>query len=146
MVMVMIKRILGPLGLVLLAASATAADGPQTFGRALEGLPVSTLESVLARPEAGKRVRLEGMIGKVCTNKGCWLELRQGGKTVHVTFAGYSFFVPKDSAGKLVALEGKVVIKEPSAEEIAHKKGEGAGESVAAKVKVEAAGVEIRGE
>jgi hypothetical protein len=82
----------------------------------------------------------------VCQNKGCWLTLKQGSQAVHVTFEGYSFFVPKDASGKAVVLEGKVKVKEPAAAEVAHLKGEGAGESAAARVSIEARGVEIRGE
>jgi hypothetical protein len=59
-----------------------------------------------------------------------------------VTFEGYSFFVPRDSAGRPVVLEGKVVLKKPAADEATHKKAEGA-ERAAARVSIEATGVEI---
>jgi hypothetical protein len=131
---------------VLLLAAISAAGGAAgttTFGKPLRGLPVTPLADVLAKPEAGKAVRLEGTIERVCRNKGCWLELKQGTQSVHVTFEGYSFFVPKDSAGRAVALEGRVVVKEPADGEAAHKKAEGA-ERAAARVSIEATGVEIR--
>ena len=124
------------------AAPTAAAADAATFGKPLRGLPVSSLADVLARPEAGKQVRLEGTIDRVCRNKGCWLELKQGERSVHVTFEGYSFFVPKDSAGQHVALEGKVIVKDVPADEAAHKKAEGA-ERAAARVTIEATGVEI---
>ena len=127
---------------LLLCAAAVSAAGSATFGKPLRGLPLSTLADVLARPEAGKEVRLEGTIERVCRNKGCWLELKQGERSVHVTFEGYSFFVPKDSAGRAVALEGKVMVKDVPADEAAHKKAEGA-ERAAARVTIEATGVEI---
>jgi hypothetical protein len=130
------------LALVLLP-SLTSAE-TRTFGKPLAGLPASTLESVLAKPEAGKAVRLEGTIDSVCRNKGCWLTLKQGERSVHVTFEGYSFFVPKDVAGKPVVLEGKVVVKQPKAGEVEHLKKEGAGEAAAAQVSIEATGVELR--
>jgi hypothetical protein len=123
--------------LTLLAADA------QSFGKPLTGVAPSTLEQVLAAPEAGKTVRLEGTIEAVCKNKGCWLELKQGPRSVHVTFEGYSFFVPKDSMGKACVLEGKVLVKQPSADEIEHKASEGA-QRAAQKVSIEATGVEIR--
>ena len=131
------------LGLCIGAAWSAAAE-TTTHGKPLEGLPAVTLEKVLEHPEAGRRVRLTGTVAKVCSNKGCWLELRQGERSVHVTFAGYSFFVPKDSAGSDVTLEGRVVVRQPSPEEIEHKQGEGAGQSVAAKVSIEATGVELK--
>jgi hypothetical protein len=130
--------------LSLLAAGALAGAGETArFGKPLRGLPVASLSDVLANPEAGKAVRLEGTIERVCRNKGCWLELKQGEQSVHVTFEGYSFFVPRDSAGRPVVLEGKVMVKEAAADEAAHKKAEGA-ERAGARVSVEASGVEIR--
>ena len=130
------------LALVLIAQGASA-DPARVYGKKLLGLAPARLEDVLARPEPGKQVRLEGTIEKVCQSKGCWLELKQGTQSVHVTFAGYSFFVPKDSAGKPVVLEGRVVVKEPKAGEVEHKQAEGAGPSVAARVSIEATAVQI---
>lgn len=133
------------LSVAALAVAATvSADAPKTFGKPLSGLKAVALQDVLAKPEAGKMVRLEGTIDKVCKNKGCWLELKQQAASVHVTFENYGFFVPKDSMGKPVVLEGRVVVKEPTKEDVAHLKAEGAGETVAAKVSIEATGVEIR--
>jgi hypothetical protein len=120
-----------------------AAAETSLHGTKLAGLEPSKLEDVLARPEAGKSVRLEGTIEKVCESKGCWLELKQGTQSVHVTFAGYSFFVPKDTAGQPVVLEGRVIVKEPKPADVEHKQSEGAGAAVAAKVSIEATGVEI---
>ena len=125
-------------------AAVSFADAPKTFGKPLQGLKPVTLQDVLAKPEAGKLVRLEGTIDKVCQNKGCWLELKQQAASVHVTFENYGFFVPKDSMGKPAILEGRVVVKQPTPEDIAHLKAEGAGDTVAAKVSIEATGVEIR--
>src|SRR5262245_27583006 len=124
------------------AAPVTAADS-QSFGKPLQGLAPTTLEKVLAAPEDGKLVRLEGTIEAVCRNKGCWLELKQGPRSVHVTFEGYSFFVPKDSMGKACVLEGKVLVKEPAPDDVDHKASEGA-KQAGHKVSVEATGVEIR--
>ena len=125
---------------------ATVGSGatPQAFGKPLQGLKPVLLQDVLAKPEAGRVVRLEGTIEKVCQNKGCWLELKQRAASVHVTFENYGFFVPKDSMGKPVVLEGKVVVKQPTPENVAHLKAEGAGETAGAKVSIEATGLEIR--
>jgi hypothetical protein len=137
------SRWLGALALAgLLGAPAGAAE-TSFHGKPLQGLPSAKLEDVLARPEAGKTVRLSGTIEKVCRNKGCWLELKQGAKAVHVTFEGYSFFVPKDATGKPVTLEGRVVVKEPDPSDVEHKQGEGAGPAAAAVVSIEATGVQI---
>jgi len=46
--------------------------------------------------------------------------------------------------GKPAVLEGKVVVKQPAPEDVAHLEAEGAGETAGAKVSIEATGVEIR--
>ena len=129
---------------LLVAAGSAAAGETARFGKPLRGLTATSLADVLARPEAGKAVRLEGTIDRVCRNKGCWLELKQGAQSVHVTFEGYSFFVPRDAAGRPVVLEGKVIVKEPTADEAGHKAAEGAARA-GARVSIEATGVEIAG-
>lgn len=129
--------------LLAMATSVAVAAETGSFGKPLAGLPLSSLESVLAEPQNGQRVRLEGTIEKVCQQKGCWLELKQGESSVLVTFEDYSFFVPKGSAGRTVVLEGKVKVKARSPQEIAHLKAEGGGAGAAAKVSIEASGVVI---
>ena len=124
----------------LLATQALAA--PQTFGKPLKGLAPTTLAALLDKPEAGKIVALEGTIKTVCQDKGCWLTFEQGDRSVHVTFEGYSFFVPKDSAGQRVKLEGKVLVKQRTRAEIEHLEGEGA-KGASAPVSIEATGVVI---
>jgi len=127
------------------APDAAASDAAVArFGKPLKGLKATPLSEMLASAKDGDTVRLEGKAEAVCKNKGCWVTLRDGDASVHVTFEGYSFFVPKDSAGKRVALEGKVKVKAPDASDVAHLKSEGAGASVASRVSVEAYGVEMR--
>ena len=125
---------------VLFAAEAIA--GSETFGKPLTGLAPTTLAAILEKPEAGKMVALEGSIKAVCQNKGCWLTFEQGDRSVHVTFEGYAFFVPKDSSGRKVRLEGRVMVKERSKEKLDHLEGEGATKA-AAPVSIEATGVVI---
>ena len=128
----------------LSAPAASPDPAVARFGKPLTGLAATPLSEVLASAKDGDTVRLEGKAEAVCKNKGCWVTLRDGDATVHVTFEGYSFFVPRDSAGKRVALEGKVKVKAPDPAEVAHLKGEGAGASAASRVSVEAYGIELR--
>ena len=128
----------------LAVAGRAGAGEVQKFGKPLQGLKPAPLADVLAKPEDGKAVRLEGKVASVCEKKGCWIELRQGESAVHVTFEGYSFFLPKDSAGSQVVLEGKVMVKEPDPDDVKHLKGEGAGDAAASRVSIEASGVELR--
>ena len=131
--------------LIALAASAAAWAGEtESYGKPLRGLKPTSVADVLANPENGRAVRLEGEVAAVCRRKGCWMELRQGESAVHVTFEGYSFFLPKDAAGSDVVLEGKVVVKAPDPDDVKHLKGEGAGDAAGARVSIEASGVELR--
>jgi hypothetical protein len=129
--------------LLLVLASGPAGAEAQRFGKKLAGLAEVRLADLLAEPEAGRQVRLRGTVDAVCRNKGCWLELTQDARSVHVTFEGYSFFVPKDSSGKEVVLEGRVVVRRPPPGEVEHKEAEGA-TAAANRVSIEATGVELR--
>ena len=132
------------LAVMVLSAPATPGPAVARFGARLKGLKPTPLSEVLSSPKHGDTVRLEGKAEAVCRNKGCWVTLRDGEARVHVTFEGYSFFIPKDSAGKKVVLEGKVKVKAPDPDDVAHLKGEGAGAEAASRVSVEAYGVELR--
>jgi hypothetical protein len=124
------------------AAEEKAAAG--AYGKPLKGLKPTPVAQVLADADDGQTVRVEGKAETVCRNKGCWVTVRDGAASVHVTFEGYSFFVPKDSAGRKIALEGKVKVKAPDPGDVAHLRSEGAGEAAAARVSIEAYGVELR--
>ncbi len=67
---------------------------------------------------AGQPVVVEGVINQVCQSRGCWMVVEEGGKTVRVRFADYGFFVPWESAGKTVRMQGTMK-KETVSEEVA---------------------------
>jgi hypothetical protein len=140
-------RLVGPSVFALLsvaALSVSAAESARSFGKPLAGRAPVALADVLAKPQDGQAVCVEGTVAAVCQAKGCWLELKQADQTVHVTFDGYSFFVPKDSSGRAVKLEGRVAVKTPSADEVEHLRKEGASKAAAAQVSIVATGVELR--
>ncbi len=126
------------------AAPLALAGEKHLYGKPLAGLEPTPLAKLLAAPKAGDKVCLEGTVSAVCRQKGCWLELKQAEQSVHVTFEGYSFFVPKDSAGKAVRLEGTVSVKEPAPDHVEHMQKEGAGASAASRVSIVATGVELK--
>ena len=132
------------LAAAMMAAGTEAATAAKTYGKPLKGLKATPVADVLASADDGDTVRVEGKAETVCKNKGCWVSVREGASQVHVTFEGYSFFVPKDSAGKKIVLEGKVKVKAPDPADVAHLKGEGAGDSAASRVSIEAYGVELK--
>ncbi|TYB80288.1 DUF4920 domain-containing protein [Bizionia gelidisalsuginis] len=68
-------------------------------------------------------------IDEVCQAKGCWMKLDLGDEEqAMVKFKDYAFFMPKDSKGKEVIINGKAYVKEVSVEEQRHY-AEDAGES-----------------
>ncbi|RMG11426.1 MAG: DUF4920 domain-containing protein [Deltaproteobacteria bacterium] len=133
-----------------------AAGAPVVRGEAVTIPPEQavTLAAIAADPEAfaGKTVRIDGKVEKVCAKKGCWLALADGSgaEPVRVTMKDYGFFVPTDCVGKAVTVQGKVELREVSVEEQVHfAKDEGREVDPATlkpvkKVSIVASGVELR--
>ncbi|WP_226388821.1 DUF4920 domain-containing protein [Penaeicola halotolerans] len=78
------------------------------------GDPITTEEAISAADLkmvlAGQPVfegKVTGVIEEVCSKKGCWLTMDLGnGEKMRVTFKDYGFFVPKNSAGYKVTIQG----------------------------------------
>ncbi|MEZ6186496.1 MAG: DUF4920 domain-containing protein [Planctomycetota bacterium] len=112
------------------------------------------LKAVYTSPDdyAGKTIRLEGRIQDVCRKKGCWMVLRDGEAEVRIKFKDYGFFVPRDSSGRDVIVQG-VAKAETISEEVAKHYAEEGGDPEKAKeiegpqtvVSFVATGVEILG-
>ena len=65
--------------------------------------------------------QMEGTITEVCQAKGCWMKVDlSDGKEVFVRFKDYGFFVPTDSAGKEVVLNGRAFVEEMSVDDQRH--------------------------
>jgi Domain of unknown function (DUF4920) len=131
---------------------------PEVFGEALaQGQVVTSLAAVTTNPDAfaGKSIFTTGVVRASCLKRGCWMEVRpkedRGGATLTVRFKGYKFFVPLDSRGAHVAVEGKVQVTTLSADDVAHLESEGAivagkmPDGTAKQVQLTAVGVEMCG-
>ncbi len=60
-------------------------------------------------------------IKEVCTKKGCWMKLPLNGETeTMVKFKDYGFFMPLDSQGKEVIVDGIAFVKETPVDELRH--------------------------
>jgi len=141
------------------AADAQPVDGSQQakkierFGAPLPAGETLPLAAILADPDAfaGKEVRVEGLVKRACTKKGCWMELAAAegeGPGCRVTFKDYGFFVPKDSAGAKATLAGTVQVKTLAPKEVAHLEAEGAKlaraeDGTAREIRIVATGVEL---
>jgi hypothetical protein len=134
-------------------APTTTPDGKKLYGQALAPAAPITVAALLARPETGAPVTVEGSVRKACTRKGCWMELaesaREGTPGCRVTFKNYGFFVPVDSAGSHARVQGQVQVDTLAAEAVRHYEEEGAvfagkqPDGTAKEVRLVATGVEL---
>lgn len=105
-----------------LSACAGTTKAPETvYGRprALTTTPL-TLTEAAAEANVGHTLAVKAPAAEVCQNKGCWMVLTEGPRSIRVTFVDYSFFVPKDIAGKTVVVEGVLSRKLLTADEAKH--------------------------
>lgn len=135
------------------AAAEPKAGDVLVRGEKLKGLPPVELTKIVGSPSEfdGKTVCVEGTVRQACQKKGCWMELSTAENTpgVRVTFKDYGFFVPLDSAGKKVKLEGVVKVAELTEAKAKHFEAEGAKVSKDKdgkyrEVQLVASGVELR--
>jgi hypothetical protein len=68
----------------------------------------------------GKEVLICGEVIEVCKGKGCWMVVECGESRIRVEFKDYGFFVPWDSEGKKVKLQGTFEAKRVSTEMAEH--------------------------
>jgi hypothetical protein len=116
-----------------------AAPEGKPYGKAITitTKPVSMAEalSLLAKGTPKDEILVQAKVDKVCQSKGCWFAVKEQGQEIRVTFKGYSFFVPKDSAGTQAVMQGKIFEKEISAAEARHyAKDEGKSPAEVAKI------------
>lgn len=67
------------------------------------------------------QLKLVATIEEACQKKGCWMKVELGdGQTMRVSFKDYAFFVPKNSAGREVIMDGVATLEETSVEALRH--------------------------
>ncbi len=79
------------------------------FGESITEDQAVSLNQLVAELENKDKFegKVYGEIKEVCTHKGCWMTLDlPNGETMRVTFKDYGFFVPKNSHGLPVVIEG----------------------------------------
>lgn len=94
-----------------------------SFGAELAEMPVLT-PSQLVEEVAKNGVfegQIAGQIKEVCASKGCWLTMDlPSGQSMRVTFKDYGFFVPTNSAGFPIILEGVATLTETDVATLRH--------------------------
>jgi hypothetical protein len=150
----------------LLACSATKPSPPPQarentpprahFGAAFSDGADVGLAALLEDPSAhpDRPVRVEGMVRKACTRRGCWMELATAmaddAPGCRVIMKDHAFFVPTDSAGSRALVEGYVQTQTVSAAVVAHMEGEGGRfpnknpDGTATEVRIVASGVDLQ--
>lgn len=96
---------------------------PGSYGAEVSDSQVVPTAEMIAVVEAeGEFVgKISGEIKEVCTKKGCWLTMDlPNGESMRVTFKDYGFFVPTNSNGYPVILEGVAVLTETDVETLRH--------------------------
>lgn len=79
------------------------------------------LPAKLGTADSLTNMKVRGPIKACCQNKGCWLTMELGeGKEMRVRFRDYAFFVPKNSAGNEVVVEGTAYREMISVEDQRH--------------------------
>ncbi len=96
-----------------------------SFGEKIESANALSEAQMSAKFDALKmgdtiNVKFVSKIGEVCTKKGCWMVLPAADKKTMVKFKDYGFFMPLDSQGSEVIVEGKAFVKETPVEELRH--------------------------
>jgi hypothetical protein len=109
--------------------SAVQSAGLIHRGAPFELTKAISLDEVMAKAKDYDQVpvRINGTVKSVCAKKGCWLILAGEGPSARarVTFKGYAFFAPMDTAGYKASVEGVVKAKVLSDAERAHLASDG---------------------
>jgi hypothetical protein len=108
------------------ATEPTAAETAETatyHGDSITAEGAITTAELVAKMQADSTFtgKVETVINSCCKKKGCWMRVALAdGKEMKVTFKDYGFFVPLESAGKPVVMEGKAYYETLTVEELKH--------------------------
>lgn len=102
-----------------LEAGATGHFG-STFALETEPVPVETALETCA--DTGTPCRVSGRIATVCQNRGCWFTVESDATehTIRVRMQDYAFFVPRNTGGAEVELEGLLTRRLVPVDEVQH--------------------------
>ena len=110
-----------------LSCKTTPVVAGDTFGAGISKPDASVdFAEVVKQLETNDSVNvvMKAKVGEVCQAKGCWMNLvdpvASSDVSLFVKFKDYSFFVPKDIAGREVLVEGVAFKEETTVEELRH--------------------------
>lgn len=98
---------------------ATSETFGLVFDTSLPNIALSQLDSAPSK-HLKQMFTLEAPIAKVCQQKGCFFIIQSENRAFRVSFRDYGFFIPTDSSGKNIVLNGELVQKELTPEQASH--------------------------
>jgi len=102
---------------------AEKQDAGEYYGEKItaEGAVEAARLTELMKGKDSLNVKLSGTINSCCQKKGCWMMVDIGNdQEMRVSFKDYSFFVPLESAGRKVVMEGIARYEVTSIEDLKH--------------------------
>jgi hypothetical protein len=99
---------------VVLCATLASAAGPKKYGKAITLKDSTKISDIYANPDAfnGKRVKVQGPVVDVCSEKGCWIAVGSDKEFQSIRFKvddGVIVF-PMTAKGSNAVVEGVVAV------------------------------------
>src|SRR5688572_6390838 len=108
-------KLLLPLAAFLALVSCSSLTGYTHYGAGVTNGKTVDARTVLADPVPYTHqdsVRVKGTIYQTCKKAGCWIRVGDAQQNVLVRTKEHAFFVPTDSDGREVIVEGKLMAVE----------------------------------
>jgi len=96
---------------------------PGNYGDLINEESVLTTAEMVSKVEAEGTFegKISGEIKEVCTKKGCWFAMElPNGQSMRVTFKDYGFFIPTNSQGFPIVMDGVATLSETDVETLRH--------------------------
>lgn len=96
---------------------------PGNYGDIIKEVQVTSTSEMISKVESEGTFngKISGEIKEVCTKKGCWFAMElPNGESMRVTFKDYGFFIPTNSQGFPIVLEGVATLTETDVETLKH--------------------------
>jgi hypothetical protein len=100
-----------------------AKSVPGNYGDVVKEAGVVTPAILLQKVETSGTFtgKVSGQIKEVCTSKGCWFVMElPNGSSMRVTFKDYGFFIPTNSQGFPITIDGIAILTETDVKTLRH--------------------------
>jgi len=100
-----------------------AKSVPGNYGDVVKEAGVVTPAILLQKVEISGTFtgKVSGQIKEVCTSKGCWFVMElPNGSSMRVTFKDYGFFIPTNSQGFPITIDGIATLTETDVKTLRH--------------------------